>query len=130
MARYDLNLLLNINDDTLGGRLSAARDAAGIDLSTLALLAGVPVQSLKAWEADRCEADPHGLADVAEALGVCGTWLATGEGAGPDEDRASGSMIPVMRQELTRLMKMYEETGSMIEKLHQRIDDLEQRRAS
>ncbi|MGG7517607.1 helix-turn-helix transcriptional regulator [Allorhizobium undicola] len=126
MARYDLNRLLEIDDDTPGGRLAAARDAAGIDLATLSLLAGVPMQCLKAWEADRCEADPSGLDHVAGVLGVTGEWLATGVGSEPDQC-GDASTLTVMRRELQRLVNMYEETGAMIETLHQRIRDMEQR---
>lgn len=126
MAQYDLNLLLNINDDTLGGRLSAARDAAGMDCATLALMSGIPLHCLKAWEADRCEADVHALAPLAKVLGVSRNWLETGEGEGPD-DNDDMDMLHLARMELDRLMEMYQETGHQIEKLHRRIEDLQRR---
>ncbi|MBU3537146.1 helix-turn-helix domain-containing protein, partial [Alkalihalobacillus clausii] len=41
------------SDDTLGGRLSAARDASGLSLADVANRIGVKRDSLLAWEADR-----------------------------------------------------------------------------
>ncbi|MCM2441857.1 helix-turn-helix transcriptional regulator [Agrobacterium vitis] len=131
MGLYDINRLLNVNDDTLGGRLATARDCAGMDLADLASIAGVPVAKLRSWEADRSEADARSLGLVADSLGVCRQWLMTGNGRGPDEEDNGGDaeddMLLVMRRELDRLTHMYQETGSMIEILHRRIGDLEQR---
>jgi len=128
MGLYDINRLLDVNDDTLGGRLATARDCAGLGLADLATLVGIPVAKLRSWEADRCEADSKSIGIVADSLGVCPRWLMTGNGRGPDEDEDfEDEMLQVMRRELDRLTQMHQQTGSMIETLNRRIGDLEQR---
>ena len=49
------------SDDTLGGRLSFARDAAGISVEAMADQLGVRRETVLAWESDRSEPRPSRL---------------------------------------------------------------------
>ena len=74
--------------DTLGGRLSLARDLCGLGLGLLARRARVPVRALAAWESDRAAPETAEMARLARALDVSPMWLASGIGEGPPEDPA------------------------------------------
>lgn len=117
----------SFSDDTLGGRLSAARDAAGIDAAALANQLGVRAQTLAAWESDRSEPRPSRLVNLAGILGVSPMWLMTGVGDGP-QDRSEGLPIEAMRNQLLRLNELHQEYGRLIEGLMRRIESFEQTR--
>jgi HTH-type transcriptional regulator, cell division transcriptional repressor len=114
------------NDDTLGGRLSTARDAAGLDIKAVANQLGVKLATLQAWESDRAEPRPSRLVNLAGILGVSPVWLMTGQGAGPETDAVAS--IGLMRAQLSRLTDMYGEMGRLIEGLSANISRLESAR--
>ena len=66
-------------DDTLGGRLSAARDHAGITLSALAAEIGVEGETLRNWECDRSAPSVERLVRIARILKVRPLWLISGD---------------------------------------------------
>lgn len=76
-------------DDTLGGRISLARDARKLTIGEAAGLAGVLEEIWRAWENDRAEPEEAQFIAVADALQVSLRWLLIGRGPGPDW--ASGS---------------------------------------
>lgn len=78
---------------TLGDRLAAARDAAGLTQLELAQKLGVKAATLDAWENDRREPRANRLQMLTGLLGVSLRWLLTGVGEGPDE-ALSGSETP------------------------------------
>ncbi len=67
---------------TFGDRLTAAREAAGLDAVGLATRLGVKVTTLSAWEQDVKEPRANRLQMLAGMLGVSLTWLLTGQGDG------------------------------------------------
>ena len=72
-----------LSDDTLGGRISLARDASKLTVSEAAGLAGVHEETWRAWENDRAEPEERQFQAVADALKVSLLWLLKGQGQGP-----------------------------------------------
>lgn len=70
---------------TLGDRLAAAREAAGLTQVQLAAKLGVKADTVDAWENDRREPRANRLQMLTGLLGVSLGWLLTGVGEGPDE---------------------------------------------
>jgi len=77
------NLGNDVEEDTLGGRISAAREAAGLGMEDAALRLGVQVETWRAWECDRDAPRANRLVTMAGVLGVSPSWLLAGIGAGP-----------------------------------------------
>lgn len=69
---------------TLGDRIAAARQGAGLTQSGLAARLGVGAKVVSAWENDRTEPRANRLAMLAGMLGVSVAWLLTGQGDGVD----------------------------------------------
>ncbi len=65
------DLSVETNDfDTLGGRLSRARNAKNLSLAQVAELAGVEVKTFEAWECDRATPRSNRLTMLAGILGI------------------------------------------------------------
>ncbi|MBZ9654691.1 helix-turn-helix domain-containing protein [Phyllobacterium lublinensis] len=77
--------------DTLGGRISRARDAKSMSVREVAGRIGVKPQTVMAWESDRSEPRANRLVMLAGFLGVTPTWLIHGIGQSPVEDNADES---------------------------------------
>ena len=56
--------------DTLGGRITRARDLAGLTLSDAASHIGVTDETLSEWESDRSEPRANKIMTLAGVLGV------------------------------------------------------------
>lgn len=70
---------------TLGDRIAAAREAAGLTQQALADKLGVRPPTIDAWENDRKEPRANRLQTLGGLLGVSLRWLLTGVGDGPDD---------------------------------------------
>lgn len=70
-------------DDTIGGRISLARDALDVSAQSMAEVVGVETSSWCDWENDRAAPRANRLAMIAGVLSVSLSWLLTGRGAGP-----------------------------------------------
>lgn len=68
-------------DDTLGGRISLARDACDLSIEDVAEMTGVHPDVWFAWENDRDAPIPSHLETVALSLKVSLPWLLNGRGA-------------------------------------------------
>ncbi|MAM13119.1 MAG: hypothetical protein CML23_22225 [Rhizobiaceae bacterium] len=66
-------------DDTLGGRLLAARESAGLSLAELAGHLGVSRETVRNWECDRSEPSLERLVRIAGRLNVRPLWLISGD---------------------------------------------------
>ena len=75
--------------DTIGGRISRAREAGGYSLAQLARRLGVKTATLKMWETDRSEPRSNRLAMLAAFLNVSPTWLLIGKGESPSTNTLS-----------------------------------------
>ncbi|MFL0694613.1 MAG: helix-turn-helix domain-containing protein [Agrobacterium tumefaciens] len=125
-ARKVYPRMTDSSDDTLGGRLSTARDASGLSLADVANRIGVKRDSLLAWEADRAEPRPSNLIDLAGILGVSPMWLMTGVGSGPIQE-AGDLPLEALKLDLQRLTEAHLECGRLIEKIAQQIETYEER---
>ncbi len=87
----DQPALYDCSDDTLGGRLIKAREAAGLTTAQLARRLGVKTKTMANWESDRSEPRANRLNMLAGILGVSTTWLLVGHGQGlADADFTGG----------------------------------------
>jgi len=111
-------------DDTLGGRLSAARDAAGITVELLAGQLGVRKETILAWESDRSEPRPSRLVKLAGIFGVSPLWLMTGTGEGPGE-LSDERALQALKTELARLQSAYQEMGRLVEATAHQLEKLD-----
>ena len=86
---------------TLGGRLYASRQNAGMSLHLAARLLGVKSSTLKSWENDRSEPRVNKLVALAGLLGVSPTHFLAEEG----NDGVDVSAIKGRRDELIEMLK-------------------------
>lgn len=69
--------------DTIGGRISLARDTIGLTVEQISAVAGVTAETWANWENDRAEPRSNRLDMLARILQVSIAWLLGGQGAGP-----------------------------------------------
>ncbi len=112
--------------DTLGGRISLAREITGFSVIEAARRLGVLTSSWNAWECDRDEPRGSRLTMMAGLLGVSPSWLLAGLGNGPSEN-ASGDVIRLLRE----LSRASEGAAAINKRVQQITASLEQiRKAS
>ncbi len=112
---------------TLGGRLYASRQNAGISLNLAARLLGVKASTLKSWENDRSEPRVNKLVALAGLLGVSPTHFLAEEG----HDGEDGSVVKGRRGKLVEMLKeemscAHKQQKQLNERLR-KIDDLIQK---
>ena len=108
---------------TLGGRLYASRQNAGMSLNLAARLLGVKASTLKSWENDRSEPRVNKLVALAGLLGVSPTHFLAEEG----DDGLNMSAKKGSRKELVKMLK--EEISHAREeqkKLNQRLRKIDE----
>jgi transcriptional regulator with XRE-family HTH domain len=96
------------DQDTMGGRLSRAREAAGMKAPEFANAVGVGDATLRDWETDRAEPRANRLVAIAGMLNVSPTWLMEGIGQGPKEEEESAT-ITELREQMRRLVDLQEQ---------------------
>lgn len=106
--------------DTLGGRISRAREAAGQSASKFAKTVGVRHETLAAWESDRSEPRVNKLVTIAGLLNVSPAWLLYGLGEAPSEPGIS-SELQVLRGQLDRIRELREQTDVAIRHMEKAI---------
>lgn len=99
--------------DTMGGRLSRARDALGLSTAQLARRLGVQTATIQAWETDRSQPRANRLSMLAGVLNISPSWLLYGVGTAPAEDTRS-EMVRSLENQLERLKRLQEETTEII----------------
>lgn len=104
--------------DTMGGRLSRARDAAGMTVAELAGRLGVKSSTIQAWESDRSQPRANRLTMLAGVLNVSLSWLLHGIGASP-ADESRSELVQAVSANLIRLRRLHDETGRMIAQIEQ-----------
>lgn len=102
--------------DTLGGRLSRAREASGISTAQLARRIGVKTVTLQSWECDRSEPRANRLTILAGILNVSLSWLLYGVGEAPNDD-ARSEMIRLVDGQLEQMRNLRDKTSAIIERL-------------
>lgn len=108
-------------DDTLGGRISLARETKAISIEKAAERLGVLPSSWNAWECDRDVPRANRLTMMAGVLGVCPSWLLAGVGEGPME-QASDSDRQDLRQAIRRMAEDVEALDRRMRQLSSRIE--------
>lgn len=108
--------------DTVGGRISRARDAAGLSVKEIAWQLGVKIATVNAWESDRSLPGSLRLNRLAGMLGVSISWLLHGVGIAPTEPGADQTSDNVAAQ-LEKLKLLHAETGQLIGRLQKDLDD-------
>lgn len=109
--------------DTIGGRLSRARDAAGLTAAQLARRLGVQSSTIHAWESDRSQPRANRLSMLAGVLNVSLSWLLHGVGTSPAEGRGAEIAQSVSVQ-LERLKRLHEETADIIDQIENDLQRL------
>ncbi|MFU0507676.1 helix-turn-helix domain-containing protein [Pseudaminobacter sp. NGMCC 1.201702] len=113
--------------DTIGGRLSRAREASGQSIKQVAWRLGVKMSTVQAWESDRAQPGAHRLNTLSGILNVSLSWVLHGIGTGPveieddEDDFETGERVEA---QLNRLKLLHAETGNLIERIQ---NDMERR---
>lgn len=107
--------------DTLGGRISLAREAKALTVEDAARRLGVLISSWNAWERDRSVPRANRLTTMAGVLGVSPSWLLIGRGSGPLKETTQKG-CPDLRREI---LEMLEETEALNVRLHRLASRLE-----
>ncbi|MCT8997189.1 helix-turn-helix domain-containing protein [Chelativorans intermedius] len=104
--------------DTMGGRLSRARDAAGLTVAELARRLGVKASTIQAWESDRSQPRANRLAMLAGVLNVSLSWLLHGVGASPS-DESRTELVQAVSANLKRLRRLHSESARIIAQIEE-----------
>lgn len=112
---------------TFGDRLTAAREAAGLERAELAKRLGVRKSTLRQWEDDMSEPRANRLSMLAGLLNVSIVWLLTGEGQG-GIDLQSEAVLPAdgraVLTELAALRTGLRESADQAARLEKRLRQL------
>ena len=113
---------------TLGGRLYASRQNAGMSLNLVARLLGVKSSTLKSWENDRSEPRVNKLVALAGLLGVSPTHFLAEEGNdGVDVSALKGrrgKLVEVLREETSYALKEQKQLNQRLRKIDALIQKL------
>lgn len=102
--------------DTLGGRISRARDALNLTTSQLARRLGVKSETVAAWESDRSEPRANRLTMLAGVMGVSPTWLLNGVGDAPQVNQVH-SELHLLQMQIAKLKENQSEAQKLIESI-------------
>ena len=106
---------------TLGGRLYASRQNAGMSLHMVANLLGVKSSTLKSWENDRSEPRVNKLAALAGVLGVSPTHFLAEEGNDGVDVSVSGGrhtrLIEMLKEEMSLVLEQQKNLNQQIHKM-------------
>lgn len=107
-------------EDTLGGRLYKAREAAGLTVAQAARRLGIQTKTWKLWENDQSEPRSNRLMMAAGVLGVSPSWLLMGQGEGPQEGPANE--IAALRKEFEVIMTEFDSVHARLKAVQERLD--------
>lgn len=120
----DENILDQTRDqDTLGGRISRAREALNMSSEEAAINIGVTQETYDNWEMDRDDPRSNKLVNLAGVLNVSATWLLHGIGEAPSFETLSEE-IAGLKSQLVRIRELHQATGTAIETLEQSLERL------
>lgn len=107
--------------DTFGGRLSRAREAAGLSVTDLASRLSVKIATVNAWESDRSGPTARRLATIAGLVGVSLSWLLHGVGPSPATEEEPGGDHALAGQ-LEKLKALQADVADIIGNLERQIE--------
>ena len=106
---------------TLGGRLYASRQNAGMSLNLVASLLGVRTSTLKSWENDRSEPRVNKLVALAGLLGVSPTHFLAEEGNdGVDMSEIKGrrsKLVEILKEEVSYAREQQKQLNQCLRKI-------------
>ena len=114
------------DNDTLGGRIWRAREAAGYSASKFARTMGIAKETLSAWENDRSEPRANKLVTMAGLLSVSPAWLLYGIGDSPP-DATISEELHILRGQLDRIKELREQTDVAIKHMEKAIRRIAER---
>ena len=113
---------------TLGGRIYASRENAGMSLHMTANLLGVKSSTLKSWENDRSEPRVNKLVALAGLLGVSPTHFLAEEGNDGADIAATkgrrGKLIEMLKAEMSYAREQQKQLNQRIRKMDALIQKL------
>ena len=113
---------------TLGGRLYASRQNAGMSLNLVARLLGVRSATLKSWENDRSEPRVNKLVALAGLLGVSPTHFLAEEGNDGVDGLARkghrGKLVEMLKEEMSRAHEQQKQLNERLSKIDGLIQKL------
>ncbi len=109
--------------DTLGSRLSRARQSAGLTAAGLARSTGVRKATLDNWERDRAEPRANLVFRLAGILGVSPAWLLVGLGEPPENATQAEDLLKLSSQ-LAQLRECRDQANAIIETMDRTIAHL------
>ncbi|NMG38559.1 helix-turn-helix domain-containing protein [Chelativorans sp. ZYF759] len=112
--------------DTMGGRLSRARDALGLSAAQLARRLGVQTSTISAWETDRSQPRANRLSMLAGVLNVSPSWILHGVGTAPVEDTRPEA-VRALESQLDRMKQLHAEMGEIISQFEIELGSLADR---
>lgn len=120
--RLSENILVTGKEQTtLGGRLYASRQNAGMSLNMVANLLGVKSSTLKSWENDRSEPRVNKLVALAGVLGVSPTHFLAEEGNDGVDVSVSGGrhtrLIEMLKEEMSFVLEQEKNLNQQIHKM-------------
>lgn len=118
----------NRDQDTLGGRISRAREALNMDLEEASEKVGVTQETYYNWESDRDEPRANKLVNLAGVLSVSPTWLLYGIGESPSYETIAED-ITNLKLQLARLRELQSQSADAIGVIEQSINRLEKTKA-
>lgn len=107
--------------DTLGGRLSRARDAVGMTTAQLARRLGVQTATLQAWESDRSQPRANRLSMLAGVLNVSLSWLLYGVGTAPVDEDLRDETVRAISAQLTELKRLHAKSAAVITQIEEEL---------
>ena len=121
-------LTMGEEEMTLGGRIYASRQNAGMSLHMAANLLGVRSSTLKSWENDRSEPRVNKLVALAGLLGVSPTHFLAEEGNdGTDivtQKGRRGKLIEMLKAEMSCARDQQKQMNKRIRKMDALIQKL------
>ncbi len=111
--------------DTLGGRISLAREATGLSEAEAAQRLGVLARSWTSWERDRDVPRANRLANMAGILGVSLSWLLSGEGDGPADPADAPSANDAAQELMRELRQASRDVVALNRRMNEIADGLE-----
>ncbi len=103
--------------ETIGKRISHARENKSYSIKQLAQRIGVKADTVEAWEHDERDPRANRLLNLAGALDVNFAWLMIGDQYARNEP--DGGRLEIMQAKLHRIRQVHTELGALVASLEE-----------